>query len=86
MTHTFNKKIWIDLDNSPHVLFFIKADIVFAPIMIEENKITLKHKQILQYNGVKEDIYVSSFRPSKEQANLLDFDRTVIITVRSPAV
>jgi len=22
MTHTFNKKIWIDLDNSPHVLFF----------------------------------------------------------------
>ncbi len=87
MTHTFNKKIWIDLDNSPHVLFFIKADIVFAPIMIEENKITLKHKQILQYNGVKEDIYVSSFRPSKEQANLLDFDReTVIITVRVPAV
>jgi hypothetical protein len=44
MTHNFNKKVWIDLDNSLHVLFFIKADIVFAPIMIEENKITLKHK------------------------------------------
>ncbi len=80
-------KVGIALDYEFVKMFpLLTADIVFVPKMISKERVTLKHKQIYQYNGIKENVYVPSFTPNENIMELLQIDSgCIIITIRPPA-
>jgi predicted glycosyltransferase len=80
-------KVGVALDYEFIKMFpYLKADIVFAPQMISKEKITLPFKQIFQYAGIKEDVYVPSFNLSDIKFDFLaGADSKIVITIRPPA-
>jgi len=67
---------------------FLVTDIIYFPKMISEDQVKMKHKEIFQYNGIKEDIYVPSFKPSNnpEIRNYFNsISQNIIILIRPPA-
>lgn len=67
---------------------FLVTDIIYFPKMISKDRVKMKHKEIFQYSGIKEDVYVPSFRPSNNQEIQNFFNsisQNIIITIRPPA-
>ncbi len=69
-----------------HVKGFIKPTWVMMPEVISDSAVKFDSDHILKYPGIKEDVYVPSFKPDpeiKDELSLQDTDITVVI--RPPA-
>ncbi len=61
-------------------------DWILAPDLIPDSKELVARRQVLKYPGLKEDVYVPSFKPDpavKSQLGLMETD--LVVTVRPPA-
>lgn len=65
---------------------FIKPDWIVTPDLIPKDVYILNNNRILQYPGIKEDVYVPDFEPDKGILNDLGLDEDeIIVTIRPPA-
>ena len=78
-----------DYEYSNKIFYNLFAEKIVVPEIIPDdalraNKISLK--KIFKFSGIKEDVYISHFKPNKEILNQLGLDtRKIIVTVRPPA-
>ena len=65
----------------------IVPDWFIVPEVISDKVIKLDHNHILRYPGIKEDVYVPSFKPDPGILNELGLSDTeeIIVTIRPPA-
>ena len=69
-----------------HALPFVKPKWVIFPEVIPDSAIPMEKSRILRYPGIKEDVYVSRFRPDDSIKSQLGINgEDVIVTVRPPA-
>ena len=69
-----------------HVKGFIKPTWVMMPEVIASDSVKFDRNRILKYHGIKEDVYVPTFKPDpaiKMQLGLQEDD--IVVTVRPPA-
>jgi predicted glycosyltransferase len=75
----------LDYEHSKHIPL-TKPDWKIAPDIIPEEILNFSKNRILRYPGLKEDVYVTDFKPD---INLLDdlgiIDKHIIVSVRPPA-
>jgi uncharacterized protein len=65
---------------------FLRPDWVFVPDVIPEDRVHQKPAHVLRYHGLKEDVYVSQFKPDPNVRNLLGVrPDELMVTVRPPA-
>jgi predicted glycosyltransferase len=75
-----------DYEHSAHGFLYLSPDWGVAPDVIPVEAIHTDPKRVLRYPGIKEDVYVPSFRPDpaiKAQLGLLASD--LVVTIRPPA-
>jgi len=67
-------------------LCFIAPDYVIGPEIIPKNAFNSNKKQFFRYPGIKEDVYIPTFKPDPNILNELGLVNTeVVITIRPPA-
>ena len=67
-------------------LVFVVPSWIIVPELIPDNTIYLPAKRIRKYPGIKEDVYVPSFRPNPDIYDELGLNRqNIIVTIRPPA-
>ena len=67
-------------------LSFIKPDWVMTPDLIPKDAHMFNNDRVLQYPGIKEDVYVPDFKPDKGILKDLGLDEdNIIVTIRPPA-
>ncbi len=65
---------------------FVRSDFLIVPEVMPEETIKKHSKQIFKYPGIKEDVYVQSFRPDAGILKSLGIDnKEVIAVIRPPA-
>ncbi len=75
-----------DYEHSSHGFLKLSADWSVVPDVIPLESIYHDPKRILRYSGIKEDVYVPSFKPDpaiKTELGLLESD--LVVTIRPPA-
>ncbi|MEM3422047.1 MAG: DUF354 domain-containing protein, partial [Candidatus Hadarchaeum sp.] len=67
-------------------LGFIKAQWGVAPEVVIKEKAPKNARRLLSYPGIKEDVYVSDFKPDPQVLRDLDLkDKDFVVTIRPPA-
>lgn len=65
---------------------FLEPDWVLVPEIISDGAMSKKNERVLRYPGIKEDIYVPSFRPDPSILRQLGIgEKELVVTVRPPA-
>jgi predicted glycosyltransferase len=78
----------IDISDYEHATDFkvIRPSWIMAPALIPSDRWDIPSHQVLQYPGIKEDVYVPQFEPDPEVlAQLKIPGESVLVTVRPPA-
>jgi predicted glycosyltransferase len=69
-----------------NALVFLKPTWLMSPEIIPSSESMRKTHRILQYPGIKEDVYVPAFKPDPSIKSRLGLDeRNVVVVVRPPA-
>jgi uncharacterized protein len=72
-----------DYEHAQHVA---QPDLLMVPEAIPDARVQRVAKRLFKYPGIKEDVYVSGFRPDPSLLRQLGFaEHDVIVTVRPPA-
>jgi uncharacterized protein len=65
---------------------FIKPTWIMAPSVVSGDRLALKGVHVMKYPGIKEDVYLPSFRPDPTLRKRLGISQdALVITVRPPA-
>ncbi len=65
---------------------FLEADWIFTPEVVPDNAMSSRPERVLKYPGLKEDVYVSGFRPDPSILRELGISREeLVVTLRPPA-
>lgn len=65
---------------------FLEAEWIYMPDVIPDGAMSKKSERILRYPGLKEDVYIPSFRPDPAILEKLGIKRgQLVVTVRPPA-
>lgn len=65
---------------------FVKPNILFLPQIISKNGLKNIAKEIIPYPGIKENLYVPSYKPNADIIKELNIDADkIIVTLRPPA-
>lgn len=69
-----------------HTLPFLHPTWVLVPDVISDSAIPFHNSQICKYPGIKEDVYVSEFKPDPHMRKTLGLnDDDIVVTIRPPA-
>lgn len=64
----------------------IVPDWLIKPEVLPDNFIKIDHGRILAYSGIKEDVYIQSFKPDAKILNELGLsENDLVVTIRPPA-
>jgi predicted glycosyltransferase len=75
----------LDYEFAQHLVFSSRAWIM-APAVIPDTAIDHDRERILKYPGIKEDVYVSGFRPDPSLKQQLGIEEgQLVLTIRPPA-
>jgi len=67
-------------------LLWFHTDWVIVPDIIPDHAIKLRKERILRYRGIKEDVYVPSFKPDPALRRKLGLsEEDIVVTIRPPA-
>jgi uncharacterized protein len=65
---------------------FLEADWVFTPEVVPDNAMSTRPERVFKYPGLKEDVYVASFRPDASILRQLEIPQgDLVVTLRPPA-
>lgn len=65
---------------------FLKIDWLMMPAIIPTGAVNFSPERLLKYAGIKEDVYVPTFRPDSSVRNELGIDKgKLVVTIRPPA-
>jgi uncharacterized protein len=82
--------LMLDYEYTENMIFNYLSNYILVPVHIPEERLKsagINVKKVVRYNGFKEEIYLSEFKPDKEFRKKIGIsDKTVLIVIRPPGL